>query len=306
MSEVVSTAALVPTAALGIVGGSGLYEISGLTDVDSVRLDTPFGAPSAAVVVGTLAGRRVAFLPRHGDGHRLTPGEIPARANMYALRSLGVGQVVAVSAVGSLAEKYAPGDLVVPDQLVDRTRGRSTSFFGGGIVGHVSMADPFCPRVRGDLLAAAAELSATVHDGATYLCMEGPQFSTRAESELYRSWGMGIIGMTAVPEAALAREAGLCYATLALVTDYDCWHADEAAVSAHLVAETMRRNVAAAGEVLRRLVRIADPHRECACRHALDAAVLTAPDAVTPAARQRLDLLFQPSAPPPTDPAASQ
>lgn len=281
-------------AEIGVIGGSGLYGLGALADPRAVLPPTPFGEPSGPVMVGTLHGRRVAFLPRHGEGHRLTPSEIPNRANLYALRSLGVRQVIAVSAVGSLAEKYAPGDLVVPDQLVDRTKGlRPASFFGEGIVVHVSMADPFCPVLRQNLLDGARPVRrAVVHDGATYCCMEGPQFSTRAESMLYRSWGMGIIGMTAVPEAALAREAGLCYATLALVTDYDCWHDEEESVSADMVAETMRRNVETAGEVLRHVMATIDTEADCHCRHALDGAVLTPAAAVPPAVRERLGLLL--------------
>jgi 5'-methylthioadenosine phosphorylase len=282
-----------PRAAVGVIGGSGLYRLGALTDTETVDISTPFGDPSAPLVIGTLAGTRVAFVPRHGLGHRLTPSEIPARANLYALKSLGVRQVVAVSAVGSLAEKYAPGDLVVPEQIVDRTKGlRPASFFDRGLVAHVAMADPFCGQLRRDLLDAAGGVGATVHDGSTYLCIEGPQFSTRAESELYRAWGMGIIGMTAVPEAALAREAELCYATLALVTDYDCWHEAEESVSASLVAETMARNIAAAGAVLQRLVVAIDPLRDCECHHCLDGAMLTDASAVTPEVRRRLGLLL--------------
>lgn len=283
------------TATIGIIGGSGLYQLEGLDDVEVRRLTTPFGEPSGAVVVGTLAGTRVAFLPRHGEGHRLAPSEVPSRANLYALRSLGVTQVVGVSAVGSLAEKYAPGDLVIPDQLVDRTKGlRPCSFFGSGMVAHVSMADPFCHRLRRSLLQAATDagVTASVHETATYLCIEGPQFSSRAESELYRSWGMGVIGMTALPEAALAREAALCYALLTLVTDYDCWHGEETAVSADLVAETLRRNVATAGAVLWQAVATVEPEPGCTCRDALDTAVLTHVDAVAPAVRAKLGPLL--------------
>lgn len=283
-----------PRAEIGIIGGSGLYRLAKLHDSAEILLQTPFGSPSGPITAGTLYGRRVAFLPRHGPGHLLLPTEIPARANIYALRELGVRAVFAVSAVGSLSEKYAPGEFVVPDQLVNRTKGlRPGSFFGKGLVGHIPMADPFCTRLRGTLLAAATRAGGvTTRDEAVYCCIEGPQFSTRAESELYRSWGMGIIGMTAVPEAVLAREAELCYAVLALVTDYDCWHDGEESVSADLVAETVRRNVVAAGEVLRHAVALVDTDVDCTCRHALDAAVLTDMRLVPSQIRKRLGLLL--------------
>lgn len=279
---------------VGIIGGSGLYDLGLLADPTPVPVATPFGSPSGPLVIGTLGPRRVAFLPRHGDGHTLTPTEIPVRANLYALRSVGVRRVLGISAVGSLSEKFAPGDLVVPDQLVDRTKGqRPASFFGDGLVAHVSLADPFCVRLREGLLAAARTVEgAVVHDGATYCCIEGPQFSTRAESELYRSWGMGLVGMTAVPEAGLAREAELCYAGLALVTDYDCWHVSEGPVTADRVAEIMRHNVELAGRVLAAAMDVIDPEADCSCHHALDAAVLTAPGRLTPAVRGRLGPLL--------------
>jgi 5'-methylthioadenosine phosphorylase len=288
-------------AEIGIIGGSGLYQLGLLDTPDPSRVSTPFGAPSGPLVLGTLGPRRVAFLARHGEGHVLTPSEIPVRANLYALRSAGVRRVLAVSAVGSLSEKYAPGDLVVPDQIVDRTTGaRPASFFGDGLVVHVSLADPFCPTLRGALLAAAQTIEgAVVHDGATYCCIEGPRFSTRAESELYRSWGMGVVGMTAMPEAALAREAELCYASLALVTDYDCWHVSEEPVTADRVAEIMQHNVSLAAKVLAATMDLVDPEADCECRHALDAAVLTAPRRLEPAVRERLELLLGGRFPPP-------
>ncbi|GID95738.1 S-methyl-5'-thioadenosine phosphorylase [Amorphoplanes digitatis] len=269
---------------IGVIGGSGLYDLDMLDDVESIELDTPYGSPSGSITIGTLRGTRLAFLPRHGLGHRLSPSEVPARANIYALCELGVRRVFAISAVGGLAERYAPGTLVVPDQIVDRTKGlRPATFFGGGVVAHVSMADPFCQRQREHLIAAAKSAGHTdVIDGATYCCIEGPQFSTRAESHLYRSWGLDIIGMTAVPEAALAREAQLCYAGLALVTDYDCWHENEETVTADMVAQTMRRNVRAAREVLEEAVATLDPSGDCECRHALTGAVLTDPTLIAP------------------------
>jgi 5'-methylthioadenosine phosphorylase len=270
------------TADIGIIGGSGFYSLAMLDGGRTIEVATPFGQPSGPVTVRELAGRRVAFLPRHGVGHRLDPSHLPSRANIYALRSLGVREVVAVSAVGSLAEKIAPGDLVVPDQIVDRTGGgRPASFFGEGLVVHVGLADPFCGRLRALLLDAAQSGPATVHDSVTYLCMEGPRFSTRAESELHRSWGLGVVGMTAIPEAALAREAELCYASLALVTDYDCWYQGHESVTADLVAEVMRRNVAGAGEVLAQLVPRLNGGAGCPCQHALDGAVMTDPAVIT-------------------------
>jgi 5'-methylthioadenosine phosphorylase len=280
-------------AEIGVIGGSGLYQLGMLTDPQTIEISTPYGSPSGPITIGELAGRRVAFLPRHGVGHRLGPSQLPARANIYALRRLGVREVVAVSAVGSLSEKIAPGDLVVPDQIVDRTHGlRPASFFGDGLVVHVGMADPFCPRLREPLLTAARQGEATVHDSVTYLCMEGPQFSTRAESELHRSWGLGIVGMTALPEAKLAREAELCYVSLALVTDYDCWHDRHEDVTATLVAEVMSRNVAAAGAVLERLVPRLDGGEGCPCQHALEGAVLTDPAVVTPEVRAKVALFL--------------
>jgi 5'-methylthioadenosine phosphorylase len=276
-------------AEIGIIGGSGLYQLEALREVREFALPNPYGEPSDDIVVGTLAGRRVAFLARHGRGHRLTPSEIPAAANIYALKSIGVREVISISAVGSLREDFAPGSLVIPDQIVDRTRGRrTTSFFGEGIVAHVSLAEPYCPRLRP--LAAAAARQATmarVHDAGTYCCMEGPQFSTRAESNLYRSWGMDIIGMTAVPEVKLAREAELCYVGLALVTDYDCWRDTEEAVTAGMVAEVMERNVAAAKDTLVRLIESLEPDPVCGCQEALSDAIITQHSAVPKETRVR-------------------
>ncbi|WP_305787021.1 S-methyl-5'-thioadenosine phosphorylase [Symbioplanes lichenis] len=262
---------------IGVIGGSGLDDLDTLADVRTVEITTEYGTPSAPVSVGTLAGREVAFLTRHGRGHRLLPAEVPYRANIAALRELGVRQILAVSAVGSLTERLAPGTLVVPDQIVDRTRGaRAGTFFGGGVVGHVPMAEPYCGRLRKVLLTAGPD--GTV-DGATYCCIEGPQFSTRAESRLYRSWGLDVIGMTAVPEAALAREAGLCYAALALVTDYDCWHESAESVTADLVAQTVRANVTAARTVLAEAIAQADPGDGCACRRSPEGAIISDPAA---------------------------
>jgi 5'-methylthioadenosine phosphorylase len=280
-------------AEIGIIGGSGLYHLSSLTDVTTVEVSTPYGDPSDTLVLGTLAGRRVAFIPRHGAGHRLAPAEIPARANIYALKKLGVRQVVSVSAVGSLREDVAPGDLLVPDQIVDRTSGlRRSSFFGDGLVVHVPFADPYCDSLRRSLVdAARGATEATVHDGGTYCCMEGPQFSTKAESALHRSWGMDVIGMTAVPEAKLAREAEMCYAGLVLVTDYDCWYPEHGSVTADMVSEMMRRNGAAARSTLTRLAETLPPEPKCACQEALANAIITDRAAVPAAVRERVRLL---------------
>ncbi|MFF4710743.1 S-methyl-5'-thioadenosine phosphorylase [Streptomyces eurythermus] len=265
-------------AELGVIGGSGLYDLDGLEDVRETPVATPYGDPSSVVVSGTLGGRTVAFLARHGRGHRLLPSEVPYRANIHALKSLGVRRILSVSAVGSLREDYAPGDLVVPDQIVDRTRGvRPATFLGGGMVAHVPFADPYCPTLRPVLTAAVRDASAaTVHERGTYCCVEGPRFSSRAESHLFRSWGMDIIGMTALPEASLAREAQLCYAGLALVTDYDCWREDtDESVTAEAVGEVMRRNSAAAQAAVAELVKRLPEGDDCACRHVLETSVLT-------------------------------
>jgi 5'-methylthioadenosine phosphorylase len=266
-----------------------------LTEHEEVSVDTPFGPPSDTLLVGTLAGRRVAFLPRHGRGHVLTPTEVPYRANIHALKQLGVRFIIAVSAVGSLREELVPGHFVVPDQAIDRTKGiRPASFFGEGAVAHIPFADPVCPHLAGIIAAAARRSSGTtVHEGGTYCCMEGPQFSTRAESELYRSWGCSIIGMTLLPEAKLAREAEIAYATLALVTDYDCWHDDHDNVTAAMVVETIQRNVAAAQRTVARAVEMIDPAAVYPAHSALQHALMTDPARVPAATRERLKLLMQ-------------
>lgn len=262
-------------ATLAVIGGSGFYEIDGLADIESVSIDTPFGATSDRIVLGTLAGVRMAFLPRHGVGHRILPGEIPQRANMWALASLGVEYVVSVSAVGSLREQIVPLHMVVPDQLIDRTRGeRPSTFFGRGIVAHIGFDAPFCPALSATVSDAARASGVTAHRGGTLVVIEGPAFSTRAESELYRSWGANIIGMTALPEAKLAREAGICYAMLACVTDYDTWRDGHASVSVEMVIENLRRNVAKARGIVADAAR-ALPKRKCACAGALANAILT-------------------------------
>lgn len=281
-------------AEVGIIGGSGLYELPELENVEAVRVETPFGAPSDALVIGRLSGRSVAFVPRHGRGHRFSPAEIPVQANIYALKALGVRQVISVSAVGSLREEYEPGNLVIPDQIVDWTKGdRPRSFFGDGLVVHPSVADPYCGRLRDALIEAARSATdATVHDNGAYICIEGPQFSTRAESELYRSLNMDLIGMTAVPEATLAREAELCYAALALVTDYDCWRSGVQAVDADLVTVVMSRNADAAKKAIVRLVEKLPADPGCGCQEALAHAIITDRAAVPPAVRDRLGPLI--------------
>jgi 5'-methylthioadenosine phosphorylase len=277
---------------IGVIGGSGLYDMPGLTGKEQRVIDTPFGAPSDAFIVGTVGGERVAFLPRHGRGHRLLPTEVPSRANIYAFKSLGVEHLIAVSAVGSLRPELAPGQLVVPDQLVDRTKGvRPFTFFGKGIVAHVPFGHPFCPNLRHALLRAGATLEPAVHDGATLVVMEGPQFSTLAESEFHRASGFDLIGMTALPEAKLAREAEICYATLALVTDYDVWHPDHDAVTVEAVMNVMQRNIANAQAVIADAVPRIAVERTCACGHALDHAIMTAPAMIPADIREGLDLL---------------
>jgi 5'-methylthioadenosine phosphorylase len=267
-------------AEIGIIGGSGLYEMEGFAEVEEVAVETPFGPPSDRLMVGRLEGRRVAFLPRHGRGHRILPGELNFQANVYALKSIGVERILSVSAVGSLKEKYAPLHMVIPDQFVDRTK-RSATFFGRGLVAHVAFAHPFCPGLSTVMSEACAAAGATHHRGGTYLCIEGPQFSTRAESELYRAWGMDVIGMTNVPEARLAREAEICYVTLAMVTDYDCWHPDHESVTADQIIHNLVRNAATAKAVLRAAVqRLPREPRTCECATALRSSLVTAAELV--------------------------
>jgi len=276
-------------ARVGILGGSGLYEMEGFTDVRQVDLATPFGAPSDQLVLGTLEGQRVAFLPRHARGHRLLPSEINYRANIWALKSIGVERVLSVSAVGSLKEQYAPLHLVIPDQLVDRTTQRPSTFFGRGLVAHVAFAQPFCGVLSQVVAQACAEAGATHHVGGCYVCIEGPQFSTRAESELYRAWGMDIIGMTNLQEARLAREAELCYATLALVTDYDCWHPEHDSVTAEQIIANLGKNASTARAVLGAALRRLDQgERSCECASALRFALVTSPALVPDSLKQDL------------------
>ena len=261
-------------AAIGVIGGSGLYDIEGLADRREVRVQTPFGDPSDHLVIGTLDDVSIAFLPRHGRGHRVSPTEIPARANIYALKSIGVQSVISISAVGSLREHLKPLDLVIPDQLIDRTRSRPSTFFGQGLVVHVGFADPFCDDLRRVAIDAAGDDTA-IHDGGTYVAIEGPQFSTRAESAMHRSWGASVVGMTALPEARLAREAELCYLTLAFVTDYDVWRQDEEDVSVELVIKNLNENVRTAQSIIQRMTQLIPESRACACGSALETAIIT-------------------------------
>jgi 5'-methylthioadenosine phosphorylase len=274
---------------LAVLGGSGFYDMPGLTALEEFALDTPYGRPSDTIRVGDLEGHRVAFLARHGRGHRFLPSEIPQRANFWALKSLGTKRVLAVSAVGSLAEENRPGDLVAVDQFIDRTRGqRPTTFFGEGVIAHAAFSDPVCPALHAAALAAGQGSQATVHATGTYVCIEGPAFGTRAESHLYRTWGATVVGMTAIPEAKLAREAELCYALVAAVTDYDSWHESEAAVDAASVFAVMAQNVAKSQELVRALARGLGALGPCACATTLDSALVTAPENIDASARARL------------------
>jgi len=260
---------------LAVIGGSGLYHIEALTDIKEYRLKTPFGDPSDAIVVGTLAGQRVGFLPRHGRGHRILPTEVNARANIYALKMLGTERILSVSACGSLREEYVPRHIVIPDQLFDRTRGRALSFFGNGIVAHIGLADPFCAQFSELVANAVKQTGATVHTGATLVTIEGPRFSTKAESNLFRQWGIGIIGMTAIPEANLAREAEICYCCMAHVTDYDVWHVEEEPVTVAMVVERLLANVDVSKQAIVNLIPTLPAERRCACEHALGDALIT-------------------------------
>jgi 5'-methylthioadenosine phosphorylase len=277
-----------------VIGGSGFYQMDGLSDVEEVRIDTPFGLPSDNLVVGRLEGERVAFLPRHGVGHRLLPSEIPARANIHALKQLGVELILSVSAVGSLREDIEPLHMVVPDQLIDRTRGRVSTFFGEGIVAHIAFADPFCPELRTLLAEATREAGATVHRGGTLVVIEGPAFSTRAESNLYRSWGADIIGMTALPEAKLAREAEICYAILACSTDYDVWHDTHEDVSAEMIVANLLRNVQLSRNAVRLALQRLPDIRSCGCSHALRDAIITPLELAPEEIKRRLAPILSP------------
>jgi 5'-methylthioadenosine phosphorylase len=279
-------------AEIGIIGGSGLYSMPGLSDIREERIDTPFGAPSDAYILGTLEGRKVAFLARHGRGHRILPTELNFRANIYGMKQLGVERIISVSAVGSLKQEHKPMDFVIPDQFVDRTQQRVSTFFGDGIVAHVALADPICAEVAASAASACKKTGVTAKNGGTYVCIEGPQFSTRAESNLYRSWGMDVIGMTNLQEAKLAREAEVCYATIAMVTDYDCWHPEHDSVTVDVVISYLNKNAENACRVVRETVANMPKTRSCKCGSALEYAILTDRTKIPPATRTKLSLLL--------------
>lgn len=276
---------------MAIIGGSGLYEMPGLKDTKEIDIDTPFGKTSAPIVIGTLESTRVAFIARHGIGHHIMPSEVPYQANIYALKSLGVQRIISISACGSLKEEFEPGHIVIPDQIYDNTHKRSLTFFGDGIVAHVGVADPFCKDLSGQLESAVREAGGVVHRGGSFITIEGPRFSTKAESNTYRSWGMSIVGMTASPEAFLAREAEICYATMAHVTDYDVWHTSEAPVTVDMVIQILMKNTKLAQETLHILAKNLKPERECECGQSLASAMITNRNVIPPETLQKLDLL---------------
>ena len=277
---------------IGIIGGSGLYDIEGIKDVQKVEIDTPFGRPSDAFTIGKLAGREVVFLPRHGAGHTIIPTQLPFRANIYGMKKLGVEQIIAVSAVGSMKEEIRPLDIVIPDQFFDRTKARVDTFFGDGVVAHVGMADPVCAGVAEALHRATKQVGVRVHKGGTYVCMEGPQFSTRAESLVYRQLGVSVIGMTNLQEAKLAREAEICYATLALSTDYDCWHVEEEAVTVEMIIANLKKNVESAKKIIKVTIPELPKVRNCPCSTALKNAIITRPEAIPQERRKELELII--------------
>lgn len=273
---------------IGVIGGSGLYEMEGLSDIKALKLTTPFGKPSDDYLVGTLFGRRIAFLPRHSRGHRIMPSDINYRANMYGMKKLGVERIISVSAVGSMKEEIKPGDIVIPDQFYDHTKQRRSTFFGSGVVAHVGMANPVCSDLCGSLITAGATAGAVVHRGGLYLCMEGPQFSTRAESLIYRKWDVDIIGMTNATEAKLAREAEICYSTIALATDYDCWHHSEESVTVEAVLAVMKKNIETSKSMIREAIRILPEMRTCRCGDALNNAIMTPEHLISAKAKKDL------------------
>ncbi len=278
---------------LAIIGGSGLYNMDGLENAQEFKVETPFGSTSAPIIIGAMEGRRVAFLARHGIGHHITPSEVPYRANIYALKSLGVERIVSISACGSLRKDFAPGHIVIPDQLYDNTKDRPRTFFGESLVAHVSVADPFCPDLSKQLEDAARAANALVHRGGTLITIEGPRFSTKAESNTYRAWGISVIGMTAVPEAFLAREAEICYTVMAHVTDYDVWYASETPVTVEMVVQTLNKNTTVAQETIRQLLRNLKIERNCDCGQALSNAIITQRDAISNETRKKLDLIVK-------------
>ncbi len=281
-----------PQAKIGVIGGTGLYDIEGVTDLKEVDIDTPFGKPSDVIGVGRLGGVGIAFLPRHGKGHRISPTEVPSRANIYALKSLGVEYIISVNAVGSLKDGIKPTDMLIPDQLIDRTGHRVSTFFGGGIVAHIPFAEPFCPVLRGVLYQAAVDAGATVHRQGTYVVMEGPAFSTRAESFLHRSWGADVIGMTALPEAKLAREAEICYAIIASISDYDCWHEEHESVTVYIITETLRKNDDTIRKIIKMAVGRIPKSSDCDCPAALKTAIITDSALIPAEQKKKLGLLI--------------
>lgn len=281
-----------PQAKIGVIGGTGLYDVEGITGIQEVELDTPFGQPSDSIIIGSLEGVAVAFLPRHGRGHNFMPGEIPSRANIYALKSLGVEHIISVCSAGSFKEEIKPGDLLIPDQLIDRTRHRVSTFFGEGVVAHIPFADPFCPVLNRIIFEAAREAGASVHLGGTYLVMEGPAFSTRAESRLYRSWGADIVGMTALPEAKLAREAEICYSVIGRVSDYDSWHETREPVSVDVILDILHRNTDTAKRIIKLAVARISEGRDCECATALRTALVTDPALMPAEQKEKLGLFI--------------
>lgn len=276
---------------LAVIGGSGLYNFPALEDVETIFPETPFGKPSAPITLGTLSGKRVAFLARHGIGHVLSPGEVPYRANIYALKNLGINRIISVSACGSLREDFAPGDIVVPDQLFDFTKDRKRSFFGEGLVVHINTGDPFCPDLSTQLFQVLTASGATAHHGGAMITIEGPRFSTKIESNTYRAWGMSLIGMTTSPEAFLAREAEMCYAVMAHVTDYDVWRLHEESVNVDIVVKTLQKNTEVAQQTIQLLVEKLKPESTCNCAHALETAFITHKEHMSPATLNKLGIL---------------
>jgi len=281
-----------PQSKIGIIGGTGLYDIEGLTDIEEVNIDTPFGKPSDAIIIGRLEEVGIAFLPRHGKGHRISPTELPSRANIYALKSLGVEHIIAICSAGSFKKEIKPGDLLIPDQVIDRTRKRVDSFFGEGIVAHIAFAEPFCPSLSQVLYQSAKEAGASVHPKGTFVVMEGLAFSTRAESRLYRSWGADIIGMTALPEAKLAREAEICYAVIGCATDYDSWWEPGEPVTVDIILSTQHKSIDTAKKIIKLAVSQMPGKRNCGCSTALEGAIVTAPEMIPPEQKKKLDLLI--------------
>ncbi len=279
---------------IGVIGGSGLYEMEGLSDTHFVKVETPWGNPSDDLLVGKLANTKMVFLPRHGRGHKIMPTEINFRANIYSMKKLGVEYIISVSAVGSMKEEIAPGHVVIPDQFFDHTKSRASTFFGDGIVAHVSMADPVCPELSDILYKASVDSGATAHKGGTYICIEGPQFSTRGESNIYRRWGVDVIGMTNMPEAKLAREAEICYGVLALSSDYDCWHEEHADVTVEDIIQVLMKNVELAKRIIKHAVpMIREQGRGCPCPNALENSIITTREAISEDAKTRLNLLIE-------------